>query len=113
MSINLQQAIASAKTVKAEDAFVVKGSDAKVGYTAYDIWKLASEALRQIGSTEEYSSQRFYNFSRSGKIDGVKYPAGAKPRFDEDTVKKFLARFIRAHMTTVAAEPETSTTTKK
>jgi hypothetical protein len=82
--INIDRIVAASKTVELEDTTL------EDGFTAYGVYKIAKETFEAVGVEFEMTSQRFYNYAKNGKINGVK---GAK-RFTEDEVEGFVAQLI-------------------
>lgn len=89
MSIDINKIIADSKTAK---AFVAgRRGDYSAGYTAFGVSVVANETLAKLGRTERFTSQQFYGYAKSGKINGVK---DSTQRFNEAEVMNFVARLI-------------------
>jgi len=107
--INIDNIIKGAET--AEPIKLSKRDYSVDGYTAFGVYSVTMETLAKLGIKLEkaLTSQQFYGFASSGKINGVKKAS----RFTEAEVEKFVARFVAAVMpktpvveTTEAPKPE-------
>ena len=68
------------------------------GTTAYGIWKVAKDVFESLGldfttsTGRDVTSQVFYNYSASGRINGVKGSKGTK--YSDEEVENFVARLV-------------------
>jgi hypothetical protein len=65
------------------------------GVTPYGVWKIAKDVFKKVGIEFSATPQMFYNYAKSGKINGIK---ASKQRIHEDDVEIFVAKMIKQAM---------------
>jgi hypothetical protein len=87
--INIDKIISAAKT--AEPIALSKRDYATDGYSAYAVYSIAKQTFAKLSLPFSLTSQQFYSYAKSGKINNVK---SSTQRFTEDEVSNFIARMI-------------------
>jgi hypothetical protein len=72
---------------------VVEIDESAEGTSAYGVWKIAEEVFETLGLEFSAKSQTFYNYAKSGKINGTKDSRG---RFSDDEIELFIAKLVAA-----------------
>lgn len=81
-------------TKMAESAEVLE-SVSEDGTSAYGVWKVAKDTYEAVGLEFTATSQMFYNYAKSGKINGTK---SSTQRYTDDEVEYFVARLIATEL---------------
>jgi len=87
--INIDKIISAAAT--AEPIKISKRDYSTDGYTAFAVFAVVRDTMKQLNIPFDGTSQQFYGYAKSGKINGVK---SSTQRYSEDEVEKFVARYI-------------------
>lgn len=81
--IDINKIISISETIEVEET-----SD---GTSAYGVWKIARDIFAELKIEFSATSQMFYNYAKTGKINGVK---DSKQRFSDDEIENFVALLI-------------------